>query len=45
MPAAQTGGAKKRPSAYALFVKKFAKAHPGPNLMKRAAAAWKVAKK
>lgn len=29
------------PSAYAMFVKKFAKSHPGPDLMKRAGAAWR----
>jgi hypothetical protein len=29
------------PSQYALFVKDFAKKHPGPDLMKRAGAAWR----
>jgi len=29
------------PSEYAQFVKEFAKAHPGPDLMKRAGAAWR----
>ena len=29
------------PSAYALFVKQFAAKHPGPDLMRRAASAWK----
>lgn len=32
---------KRAPSAYALFVKEFARKHPGPDLMKRAAAAYK----
>ena len=31
----------RKPSAYASFVKEFAAKHPGPDLMKRAAAAWK----
>lgn len=34
-----TGG--RQPSQYALFVKDFAKKHPGPDLMKRAGAAWR----
>ena len=35
----KVGGRK--PSAYASFVKEFAAKHPGPDLMKRAAAAWR----
>jgi hypothetical protein len=31
----------RKPSAYASFVKEFAAKHPGPDLMKRAAAAWR----
>jgi hypothetical protein len=32
---------KRAPSAYALFVKEFARKSPGPDLMKRAAAAYR----
>jgi hypothetical protein len=35
----------RKPSAYAQFVKAYAKKHPGPDLMKRAATAWKSQKK
>ena len=31
----------RKPSAYASFVKEYAAKHPGPDLMKRAAAAWR----
>lgn len=31
----------RKPSAYAMFVKEFARKHPGPDLMRRAGAAWK----
>jgi hypothetical protein len=34
-------GKGRAPSAYAQFVKEFARKHPGPDLMKRAAAAWR----
>jgi hypothetical protein len=34
----------RKPSAYAMFVKEFAKKHPGPHLMKRAGEAWKSRK-
>jgi len=34
----------RKPSAYAQFVKQYAAKHPGPDLMKRAAAAWKSQK-
>jgi hypothetical protein len=34
-------GLGRAPSSYASFVKQFAQSHPGPDLMKRAAAAWR----
>jgi len=34
-------GGGRAPSEYALFVKDFARKHPGPDLMKRAGAAWR----
>ena len=34
-------GMGRKPSAYAQFVKQFAAQHPGPDLMKRAAQAWR----
>ena len=37
-------GKPRKPSAYAQFVKQYAAKHPGPDLMKRAAAAWKSQK-
>ena len=38
------GNGGRKPSAYAQFVKQYAAKHPGPDLMKRAAAAWKSQK-
>lgn len=35
------GKGGRKPSAYAEFVREFAKKHPGPDLMRRAAAAWR----
>jgi len=35
------GRGGRAPSEYALFVKDFARKHPGPDLMKRAGAAWR----
>jgi len=37
----KVGLGKRAPSAYALFVKDFAKRHPGPDLMKRAGQEWR----
>lgn len=34
-------GGGRQPSEYAMFVKDFARKHPGPDLMKRAGAAWR----
>jgi hypothetical protein len=39
------GKGGRKPSAYAQFVKQFAAKHPGPNLMKRAAEAWRSHRK
>lgn len=39
-----TGKGGRKPSAYAMFVKEYAKKHPGPDLMKRAAAAYRQMK-
>jgi hypothetical protein len=39
---AKTGkGSGRKPSAYAEFVREFARSHPGPDLMKRAGQAWR----
>lgn len=35
------GKGGRKPSAYAEFVREYAKKHPGPDLMRRAAAAWR----
>jgi len=35
------GKGRRAPSQYAEFVREFAKKHPGPDLMRRAAAAWR----
>jgi hypothetical protein len=41
MPPMRLVGEGRKPSAYAQFVKQFAAQHPGPDLMKRAAQAWR----
>lgn len=41
MEGGRIGMGGRKPSAYAQFVKQFASQHPGPDLMKRAAQAWR----